>query len=70
MGGYTGCMSDKRKLTDTLLGGQLDDLILTGRRDGKSWELIAREIWLRTERAISITGQTVANWAADLKEPA
>ena len=57
--------SNLRKLTDHLLGGELDRMIADGRGRGWSWELIAREIWILTGREICVTGQTVNNWASE-----
>jgi hypothetical protein len=61
-------MSDKRRLADSLLEGNLQNLISDSRRRGMSWELIAREIWIRTDRVINVTGQTVNTGAAQFSE--
>lgn len=58
--------SDKRLLTDALLSGGLDDLIIEGRRNGWSWDVIARTIWIRTDSKVYVTAQTVRTWGNEL----
>lgn len=60
--------SDKRALTNALLGGTLDALIVAGRQQGHSWEVIARTIWVQTDSQVYVTSQTVRTWAAELAE--
>lgn len=54
------------RLADNLLDGHLHDLIAAERQGGTSWDRIAREIWLRTDREIDVTGLTVQTWARKL----
>jgi hypothetical protein len=60
--------SDKRALTNVLLGGALDELLVEWRRTGISWEGIARKIWVDTQ--VYVTSQTVRTWAAELENVA
>jgi hypothetical protein len=36
------------------------------RAEGRSWDEMAKYVWADTDRRISVSGQTVANWAERL----
>lgn len=54
--------SPKFLLTDTLLEGQLADLMRQRRQAGDSWDLVARAVWQATDGKVTITGVTAAKW--------
>jgi hypothetical protein len=54
-----------RRLADLLLGGSLDEFVLTRRREGRSWRLISRDIWETTDGELDITYETLRSWFAD-----
>lgn len=56
--------SDKRRLTDLLLDGQLDGIIKELRDARISWEGIARAISNRS--GVYVTGVTVRGWGKDI----
>ncbi len=54
------------RLADNLLEGGLADFIVARRADGKSWDTIAKELWVATDYEIDVTGVTVQKWDAHL----
>ncbi len=51
-------------MADQLLDGHLADRLLEGRRDGRSWDQISRELY--AEASIAVSPNTLAKWARDL----
>lgn len=53
------------RLADSLLGddGPLEDFVRIRRVDGRSWRLIARDLYERTE--IDVTYETLRSWFPD-----
>lgn len=45
--------------------GGLDAWVTERRDTGRSWRLIARELYVATEGVIDVTSQTLMNWFAD-----
>lgn len=58
------------RLADNLLEEGLAEFIATRRSDKKSWDTIAKELWVATGYEIDVTGVTVQNWAATEGEAA
>ena len=52
------------RLADNLLGGTLAEFIDSRRDAGKSWDTIAKELWVATDHEIDVTGVTVTAWAS------
>jgi hypothetical protein len=54
--------SPLRRLADHLLDNGLEDFI-RGRRDaGRSWRLVARDLYDATDGAVDVTTVTLTNW--------
>lgn len=53
-----------RRFADHCLGGagSLDQLVEEQRGLGRSWEGIAREVWVRTDHVVEVSGQTLQQW--------
>ena len=60
------------RLADHLLDGQLAAFIRDSRsqKPPKSWDWIARELYIRTEHQVDATGPTVQSWVDRLDEGA
>lgn len=58
--------SATRRLADTLIEGGLDDFVRTRRDQGKSWRLVARDLFDQTDGAVDITDQTLRSWYPDM----
>jgi hypothetical protein len=56
-------LSDRLRLADNLLPNGVRDYLLKHRQDGRSWDWIARELYVDTNREIQVTSVTVQNWA-------
>lgn len=56
--------SPKYLLAEERLGSDLGDFLNGRRKQGVTFERIARELW--TETSVDVTSQTIANWCADL----
>lgn len=54
------------RLADNLLGGELASFIDSRRDEGKSWDTIAKELWVATGHEIDVTGVTITSWAVSL----
>lgn len=58
-----------QRLADHKLNGKLEDFVRTRRADGRSWRLIARDIWQATD--VDVTYETLRGWFPDeSSEPA
>lgn len=57
-------------LTGEILGQDARDYIADLRKQGKSWDRIAKEIWVDTDRRVDVSGVTVQSWAANGDEAA
>jgi len=57
-------MSDTtlRRFADHLLRGKLDEVVTEQRAGGRSWETIARELYVKTTGQINLSGRTLRNW--------
>lgn len=51
------------RLAETILGTDLQAWISERRRTGRSWRLIARDLYEATDRQIDVTHETVRTWA-------
>jgi hypothetical protein len=51
------------RLADRILEGGLAGYIREQRSAERSWDWMARDLWVRTEREIDINGQTIKRWA-------
>lgn len=49
-------------LAGEILGQDANDYIADLRSQGKSWDRIAKELWLATDRRIDVNGVTVKSW--------
>lgn len=58
-----------RRLADLLLGGRLDQFVLTKRAEGRSWRLIARDLWETTNGELDVTYETLRAWFPEEREP-
>lgn len=58
------------RLADHLLGdrGPLEDFVRSRRADGRSWRLIARDLYEATDRGVDLTYQTLWTWFPDSAE--
>lgn len=58
------------RLADVLLGdeGPLEEFVRSRRRTGRSWRLVARDLYEVTDRQIDLTYETLRTWFPD--EPA
>lgn len=52
------------RLADQLFEGRLAERLATLRAEGKTWEQIARQLYI--ERNVDVTGVTVGRWAKAL----
>lgn len=43
----------------------LDEFVISRRRDGRSWRLIARDLYDATDGRIDVTLETVRSWYGD-----
>lgn len=59
-----------QKLADLLLGQSLDDFVLSRRADDRSWRLIARDLYERTNGQVDITYETLRSWYKDAQTDA
>lgn len=55
------------KLADVLLGdqGPVEDFVRSRRAAGRSWRLIARDLYDATDHQIDVTHETVRSWVRD-----
>lgn len=58
-------LNPHQRLASLLLGEPLDSYIKTRRDAKRSWRLIAREIYDKTEGQIDVTPQTLRNWSVN-----
>lgn len=58
-----------RRLADLLLGGKLDDFVLTRRAEGRAWRLISRDLWEETDGELDVTYETLRSWFPDDRDP-
>ena len=52
-----------QRLADTLLEGGLDDFVQSRRSTGRSWRLIARDLYEITQ--LDVTYETLRSWYPD-----
>jgi len=50
------------RLADLLLDGGLGEFLRAQRREDASWDTIAKELWLLTDRQVDVSGPTVQAW--------
>lgn len=55
------------RLADVLLPDGLGAFITAQRDEGKSWDSIAKALYVATNHEIDVTGVTVQTWAADIE---
>jgi hypothetical protein len=56
-----------QRLADLLLGQSLDDFVLSRRAEERSWRLIARDLYERTNGQVDVTHETLRSWYGDAK---
>jgi hypothetical protein len=56
------------RLAQQLLSDDLRTFIVSRKAEGRSWQHIARDLWLATNHEIDVTGVTVQKWAEDSSE--
>lgn len=49
-------------LTKHLLGQDPREWIASKREQGRSWRLVARDLWNATDHEVDVTTQTLQNW--------
>jgi hypothetical protein len=54
-----------QRLADHILGGTLDEFVRS-RRPGRSWRLLARDLYEATGHEIDVTYVTLTSWFPDL----
>lgn len=61
-----------RQLADFLLRekGGLEDFVQRRRADGRSWRVIARDLYLATEGQADVSNETLRGWFPELDETA
>jgi len=59
-----------RKLAEILLSEPLDEFVSSRRESGKSWRVIARDLWTETDGQIDVTSMTLQNWFPSSKASA
>lgn len=52
-------------LANHLLRGRLEHFVRTRRSDGRSWRLIARDLYEKTTGVIDVTHETLRSWFPD-----
>lgn len=63
-------LTPSQKLAGMLLGRPVKDYIRERRDLGRSWRLVARDLYDATNGQIDITYQAAKNWAADDRDAA
>jgi len=58
-------LTPNQKLAGMILGRPVKDYIRDRRAAGRSWRLVARDLYEATNGQIDITYQAAKNWAAD-----
>lgn len=58
-------LTPTQKLAGFLLGKPVKEYLLERRAAGRSWRLVARDLYEATNGQIDITYQAAKNWAAD-----
>ena len=58
-------LTPNQKLAGMILGKPVKDFIRERRALGRSWRLVARDLYEATNGQIDITHQAAQNWAAD-----
>ena len=61
-------MTPTQRLADHMLGGKLQDYVLSRRAKGDSWRRIS--LSLRDDTGLDVTHQTLCNWFDDLSRAA
>jgi len=61
-------ISAQFRMADRLAEGRLAEIITAGRAEGKSFEVIARDLY--TDHGVEVTAQTVWNWHKRLTDDA
>jgi hypothetical protein len=56
-------VSHARTLAGVLLNQPVTDWVIAQRNEGKSWRAIALELHLATNGVVSVSDQTIRNWA-------
>lgn len=52
----------KQQLADLLLGQSLDEFVTSRRGQDRSWRLIARDLYERTNGQVDVTHETLRSW--------
>lgn len=59
-----------QRLADRILDGELESFVVSRRTSGKSWRVIARDLYNATDGEIDVTYETVRGWFAELAKAA
>ena len=57
-----------QRLADVILGRSVDDFVTERREGGKSWRLIARDLYSVTDGQVDVTAETLRSWYPDAAE--
>ena len=60
-------LPDGLKLAERILEEGLASFIEKGRAAGQSWDTLAKELYIRTEREVDVNGVTLSAWAERLR---
>lgn len=58
----------KAKYADVLLKGELASFLAEQRKAGNSFDAIARDLYIKTDGQVVVTGPTVTAWWNQIKE--
>jgi hypothetical protein len=53
------------RLAEALLGQPVEQFVRTRRNSGRSWRLIARDLYDATDHQVDVTHETVRTWFPD-----
>lgn len=62
--------TDKYRLVEHLIGGDLDGFVRARRVVGKAWRRIEKDIAEASDGKADVTGQTLYEWFPEYREPA
>lgn len=63
-------LTPTQQLAGMILGEPVHDWILKRRSEGKSWRIVARDLYEVTNHRIDVTYETVRLWADDTEKAA
>lgn len=60
-------LTPTQRLATVLLGVDVEDFVISRRRDKRPWRLIARDLHEATDGQVDVTDQTLQNWYGDVQ---